>query len=153
MSTSLSVLNAHLPATGEDVLVKIKLLEEKIGDLKQIQFRTEHVFHAGMYARTIRIPPATAFISVLIKRATLLILRGTCDILCGERMIRFQGYNVIPADAGRKTVYFTRTAVELTMIFPSNAKTVEEAEAEFTDEAESLMSRTQENDIVVTEIP
>jgi hypothetical protein len=34
------------------------------------------------------------------------------------------------------------------MIFRTDAKTVEQAEAEFTDEAEALMSRRNDNDTV-----
>jgi hypothetical protein len=53
------------------------------------------------------------------------------------------GYNVIQASAGRKQIYVTREETAITMIFPSNAKTVEEAEEEFTDEAEMLLSRRE----------
>lgn len=130
-------------------LAKIRHFEDHMRQREQIQFRTEHAFHAGMYARTVRIPSGVVFTSVLIKRATLLILNGSCDVLVGSTGVRFEGYNVIPASAGRKTVYVTRSAIELTMIFPSNSRTVAEAEAEFTDEGDILLSRTNQDDIVI----
>lgn len=140
----------EIPATSPETVGKVRLLEDKIRDHEQIEFTTEHVFHAGMYVRTVRIPAGVMFTSVLIKCPTVLILNGTCDVLVGDMGVRLEGYNVIACAAGRKTVYLTRAAVELTMMFASNAKTVEEAEAEFTDEAEMLLSQTNENDIVMT---
>jgi len=150
MSSSLSVTETSIPATSPEMIGKIRRLEEKILRCEQFQFRTEHVFHAGMYARTVRIPAGVVFTSVLIKCPTLVILNGTCDI-AGGTVRRFDGYNVVSAEAGRKMVYITRSPVEITMLFATNARTVEEAEAEFTDETENLLSHVNENDIVVTE--
>ena len=148
MNDSLSIIGNSIPATSEETIDKIRLIEDEIRNHEQIEFRTEHVFHAGMYARTVRIPAGNLFTSVLIKCPTLIILNGVCDVLSGDSGVLIEGYNVIPAGAGRKTVYFTRTDIELTMIFPSSAKTVEEAESQFTDEVESLLSRTNNDDIV-----
>lgn len=141
------------PPTLPETADKVRQLENEIRKSPQLQFRTEHTLHGGMYSRTVRIPEAVMFTSVLVKCPTMLILNGVCDVLVGDIGIRIQGYNVIACEAGRKQVYLTRSLVEMTMIFPSNAKTVEEAEAQFTDEAGNLMSRTQENDILtVTEV-
>lgn len=137
-----------IPATEHKTLTKVRVFEERIRDREQLDFATEHVFHAGMYARTVRIPAGVIFTSVLIKRPTILILNGTCDVLVGDMGVRMQGYNVIACEAGRKTVYATITDVELTMIFPSSAKSVTEAEMEFTDEPGMLLSRTRDSDIV-----
>jgi hypothetical protein len=58
---------------------------------------------------------------------------------------------VIPASAGRKQVFVSRSTVTITMLFPTLARTVEEAEAEFTDEAAGLLSRRQDaNTVVIT---
>ena len=140
----------EMVATSPQTLDQLRMIEEKILRCEQFQFKTQHVFHAGMYARTVRIPAGVFFTSVLIKCPTLLILNGTCDVLMGSTIVRFDGYNVIPAAAGRKTAYITRSPIELTMIFPTQARTVEEAEAEFTDEVENLLSHWNENDMVNT---
>ncbi len=54
------------------------------------------------------------------------------------------------ASAGRKQAYIAHKDTFLTMSFKTNAKTVEEAEAEFTDDHERLMSRNGVNKIVIT---
>ena len=146
---SLSIPSTFPPSSPETV-EKVKTVEERIRERPQIEFVTEHVFHAGMYARTVRIKARTIFTNVLVKCATLLIIHGDIMVLADNTWLELTGYNVCPADAGRKQVYITLTDVEMTMIFPSQAKTVEEAEAEFTDETENLLSHTNENDIVRT---
>lgn len=133
-------------ATSEDVVMRLRTLEDFIRQYPQTEFETEHVFHAGMYTRTVRLPQpkqgeATIFTSVLIKRPTMVIVNGVCDVLIDDIGVRLSGYNVVACDAGRKQVYIAHTKLEITMFFPTNAKTVEEAEAEFTDEADNLLSR------------
>jgi hypothetical protein len=115
----------------------------------QCELQTEHLFHGGMYARTIRIPSGVVLTGALIKIPTLLILNGYAEILTGENeWAQINGYGVIPGSAGRKQVIITRGPVEMTMLFPTQAKTVEEAEREFTDEWEKLMSRNSHSDIL-----
>jgi hypothetical protein len=137
-----------IPPTSLERLDKLQLLEDRIRQCEQTSFKTEHVFHAGMYARTVRMPEGIVFTSVFIKIPTLVILCGTCDVLVSSNGVRFEGYNVIPAAAFRKTAYITRSDIELTMIFPTEARTVEEVEREFTDDI--LLSHSMENDIVMT---
>lgn len=138
-----------LPPTSPESLEKISIVEERIREYPQIEFQTEHVFHAGMYARTVRIAPYVTFTGVLVKVPTLLIAQGTFEVTIDDEFVRFSGYNVIPASAFRKQVYITLSEVILTMIFPTDAKTVEEAESQFTDETSSLLSRTQDRDVVI----
>lgn len=137
-----------VPTSPPELVEKVRQFEDKVRERPQVDFITEHVFHAEMYARTVRIGPNVVFTSVLIKRATLLILNGTCDVLAGDEWVRMTGYNVLPAETHRKQIYVTRSDVELTMVFPTEAKTVEEAESEFTDEGDNLLSRKQESDIL-----
>jgi len=141
----------EIPATPTEMVEQIRLLEDRIKERPQLEFNTEHVFHAGLYSRTVRIPAGVLFTSVLVKIPTMVIINGICDALLGDSRQRIHGYNVIPAAAGRKQVYVTLSNTELTMVFHTSATTVEEAEAEFTDETEFLMSHGLENDIVKTE--
>jgi hypothetical protein len=88
--------------------------------------------------------------SVLIKIPTMLIVHGGAYVFAGDRWYQIVGYQAMPAAAGRKQVYVTFEPTEITMVFPSEAETVEEAEMEFTDEADQLLSRRQDNgDIVI----
>jgi hypothetical protein len=131
-----------LPATPPDIIDMIREAEKLIRPHEHtLQVEMQHTLHAGMYARTARLAPMMLFTSVLIKIPTMLIVSGKCRVFAGDRWYTIEGYNVIPASAGRKQIYATLEPTELTMIFPTDAKTVEEAEAQFTDEASDLLSR------------
>lgn len=113
----------------------------------QTKLRTEHVLHGGLYARTMAVPQlgpgeACLITGALIKIATLLVSHGDALVYIGDdKPLRLAGYSVIQASAGRKQVFIAQSGFRLTMIFPTSATTVEEAEEEFTDEADMLMSR------------
>ena len=57
-----------------------------------------------------------------------------------------------PGCAGRKQLFWTRGPVEMTMIFPTHAQTVTEAEDEVFAEAEQLQSRkdSSRNTVMIT---
>ena len=101
----------------------------------------EHLLHAGMYARTARVAPGMGFTSVMIKIPTVVIVHGECCVYIDGKWEPMSGYRVLAASGHRIQAYATFSETEITMLFPSNAKTVEEAEAEFTDEAADLHSR------------
>ena len=107
----------------------------------KVEIATEHLFHAGMYARTIRLQAGVVLTGALMKIETILIFNGMADVWTGHGWERIGGYQVLAGSAMRKQVFVTRSAVEMTMVFPTAATTVDEAEREFTDEFERLMSR------------
>lgn len=133
-----------LPATPPEMLDKIFALEQfSLERCEQVDIPTEHLLHAGMYVRTIRMPADVVLTGALMKRATVVIVCGQVRMCAGSEYIELEGYNVIPAAAGRKQVFLSRSQVVITMMFPTDAKSVEEAEAEFTDQASELLSRRQ----------
>ena len=136
-----AVATPCFPAMGSEAIAKARRIEAAGLCHPQVSIKTSHLFHAGTYARTIRIPAGVVLTGALIKRATVLSLSGHATVLIGDDSIELCGYHVIPASAGRKQVFLAHADTELTMIFPSSATTLEEAEAEFTDEAHLLMSR------------
>ncbi len=139
---SLVLIDKTLPPTTPEIMEKIALVEAKIRPHEHLlQVEMEHTLHAGMYARTCRLAAYQVITSVLIKIPTLLIVDGDCIVLAGEGWKDLTGYNVLSAMAGRKQIYVTRSETAITMVFPSNAKTVEEAEDEFSDESANLLSR------------
>lgn len=143
-------ITAGLPAPSADVMGKICEIERRIQERPQIEIQTEHVLHGGMYARTVRLAPGFAIVGVMVKVPTVLILNGDAMVLVGEDWKQLTGYHVITGSAGRKGVFIALQPTVLTMICASNAKTVEQAEADFTDEAENLLSRRQDgNDLVM----
>jgi hypothetical protein len=131
------------------VIEKIRVFEATIRPHEHtLQVQMEHILHGGMYARTARIAAGMLITSVLIKIPTMLVVNGKCCVYAGDKWYTLEGYNAMPASAGRKQIYVTLGPTEITMIFPSDAKTVEEAEAQFTDEAEQLLSRRRDGDLI-----
>lgn len=140
-----------LPATPAHVIAKIRALEEPLIGHEPVDVPTEHVIHAGIYARTIVMPRGMVLTGALLKRGTVLIVVGSVSVLAGEEWMEMEGYNVIPASAGRKQVFESRSPVIITMLIPTQARTVEEVEAEITDEGDRLLSRRQNaNTVVIT---
>lgn len=149
MSSELQSRAAILPPSSPEMVAKIQDVQSKLLAAEQIDLVTEHILHAGMYARTIRLQPGVILSGALLKIPTMLIVNGFAEVLVGDEWGVINGYGVICGSAGRKQVFITRSQVEMTMIFPTQAKTVEEAEEQFTDEAPLLMSRRSTTDIVV----
>lgn len=117
----------------------------------QVPLATDHVIHGGIYSRTILIPAGVLLTGALIKVPTTLVLNGDVTVWTGIGEIHLRGHNVLPASAGRKQAFVAHTNTFLTMLFPTSAKTVEEAEREFTDEWEMLASHSSEfNSVLIT---
>lgn len=140
---------ASLPACTPEMLAKIGDAQSILLAAEQIEVVTEHVLHGGMYARTIRLAPGVIITGALIKVPTVLIVNGFADVLVGDEWAQVIGYAVVPASAGRKQIFVTRSEVEMTMIFHTDAQTVAEAEDEFTDDSDQLMSRRSTRDVFV----
>ena len=140
-----------LPPTEAGIIEKLTAAQEKLRRNEQAPVHTEHVIHGGMYARTITLPPGGWVLGALVKVPTLVITVGRAKVLIGEQWQEVKGYQVLPASAGRKQLFYALEPFIVTMIFPTSAKTVEEAEREFTDEHELLLSRAQDlNAVTIT---
>ena len=114
---------------------------------QQIDIQTEHIIHGGMYSRTIRLKAGEVISGAHYLVPTLVVTDGDCLVSSGDFWVELLGYHVIPASSGRKQIFVARRDTAITMIFRTDAKTIEKAEEEFTDEACRLMSRRSENDI------
>ena len=134
--------SAIAPMTPE-AIDKVRQLEARTAELEQVEIPTDHVLHGGMYARTIKIPAGVLLTGAHIKRATMLVISGHVTVFIGAGTIEITGYQVLPASAGRKQAFLAHADTFVTMLFPSEAASVEAAEHEFTDEADRLLSRRQ----------
>ena len=141
MSTSIQTITAALVPPTPAMIAQLDEINKLILSCPQIELSTEHLFHGGMYARTIRLKPETVIMGSLLKLATVLIIHGDCSVLIGDQRVELTGYNVIPGCAGRKQFFWTHGPVEMTMIYPTALGTVEEAEDEVFAESDQLMSR------------
>jgi hypothetical protein len=138
----LTTQHGRIPPMTPAAIANVTALEQQILTLPQTPIRTQHVLHAGMYSRTIIIPAGIVLTGALIKIPTLLWITGDVTAWCGPgEGIRVIGVAVIPASAGRKQAFVTFKETSVTMAFPTSAKTVEQAEAEFTDDTDLLFSR------------
>lgn len=146
----LVAISPSLPAMSINAIAKVAQLEAISLTMPQVDIETRHVLHGGMYARSIMIPADTILTGALIKIPTILIISGDITVFIGDETLELHGYNVLPASAGRKQAFVAHTDTEMTMLFPCDAKTVEEAEKMFTDDADSLMSRHMKNQIIIT---
>ena len=143
---NLAVLSGHIPSMLVSAIEKVRYAETCAKQLPQVHILTSHVIHAGVYARTIRIPKGVFITGALIKCPTTLIISGHCLAYVGQdEPLEYIGYNVITAGAYRKSAYSALQDTNLTMLFATKAKTVAEAEAEFTDETNLLISHDPSN--------
>lgn len=132
--------NIEISSMDENSINNVCDFQKFLLGYPQVSLDTNHVLHGGMYARTLTIPQGTVVGGALVKVPTILIVQGNCRFYDGNSTIELFGYNVIPASAHRKQIVYACENVMVTMIFSTNATTVEEAEIEFTDEVSSLMS-------------
>lgn len=131
----------NIPSMTWDQIACTRRLEEAIGKAPQINIPVQHNLHAGIYARTVRLPAGVIITGVLVKIPTVIIISGDCGIWVGRNFLRVRGYRVFSAAANRKQIFIAKYATDLTMCFPTHAKTVKEAEEQFTDEAHLLQNR------------
>lgn len=110
-------------------------------ELAQINIPVEHFLHEGMYARSIKIPKGVMLTGALIKIPTILVVSGHTMIYTDGGWVEKAGYNVLSAAAHRKQIFLAIEDTDLTMFFPTTAKSVREAEEHFTDEFYLLQSR------------
>jgi hypothetical protein len=141
-----------VPAMSPQVIAKVRTLQAELAKFPQVPVRMHHVLHGGMYARTCYVAAGHLAACCLVKVPTIVVLAGSAELYVGkDEPLRLDGYNVVPASAGRKQVFHSVTDIALTMFYVTKAKTVEQAENEFTDEADTLASRRDNlNTIVVT---
>ena len=141
-------LNQSLPTMSESARAQVKAFETCVLNAPQTDMITKHVIHAGMYVRTIMLPAGHVLTGAHIKIPTIVTVCGDVDVFTGESVMGLRGYHVLPAQEGRKQAFYAHTDTYISMAFPTQASTVEDAEVEFTDEHAALMSRRGKNEIL-----
>lgn len=139
--TGLVAAESRIPAMTAQAIAKVRELEAITRDLPQVEIATEHVLHGGMYARTICIPAGVVLTGVFIRVPTLLMFDGHATVNAGDEAVTLAGHHVLAASAHRRQAFLAHADTRLTMVFATRAKTVAEAEDEFTDETHLLFSR------------
>lgn len=142
---------AYLPPTNSDALAKTRAIEQRLLNEPQVDIQTIHTIHAGVYTRTIKVPAEVAITGAFIKIPTTLVVNGECLVTIGDRTRHLTGHCVFCASGSRKQIFVALSDTWITMLFKTIARTVEEAEREFTDEYEMLASKKCNNIVTITE--
>lgn len=116
-------------------------IENEILSCQQIDITTHHTLHCGVYTRTAFLPKGTFASGSVIKIPTTVLISGNIKFLVGKKVHDIVGFKAIEAMANRKQVAYAIEDTYITMLFKTDASTVEEAEREFTDDFDLLMSR------------
>jgi hypothetical protein len=130
----------RLAPASDAAIEKVRQFGELLKRMPQQSFTIEHLLHAGMYTRTTRLPAGTALAAVLIQVPTVLIIMGEGRVYNDDKVVEVAGYTVLAGSAGRKVAMVTLSEFAMSMIFPTQAKTIAEAEREFTPEHELLIA-------------
>lgn len=131
------------PLAPADLATNLKL-RERVDELATpCEFPTESFFHAGCYARVCYVQPGAVLCGAVIKVPTIVVVCGHCHILTGGHVREVDGFAILRGAAGRASIFRAVTGTTITMIYASSAKTVDEAEQEFTDEYQQLLTRRQ----------
>jgi hypothetical protein len=131
----------RIPAMSSSAIAKVVALQEVMHQHPQEQLHTDHVLHGGVYSRTILIKAGCVLAGALVKVPTTLTLFGDITVFANDESVRLTGYNVLPASGNRKQAFIAHEDTYLTMAFMTSATTIADAEKEFTDEADNLLSR------------
>lgn len=137
-------IGSAIPAMSDAAMGKVCDLETMILSLPQVDIDHTHTLHDGVYTRTIFMAAGVILTGALIKIPTTLIISGHVVAYFGDTTLTVAGYKVIKAEARRKTAFVAIGDTWLTMLFATEAQTIEEAEEQFTDEYDRLMTRREQ---------
>lgn len=138
---NITTIGKTIPAMNPESILRVIDLENCILELPQVDFEHTYTLHGLVYTRTVFLPAGAVITGAHIKLPTTLIVSGNVMAYFGEYPINIVGYKVMQAAAGRKAAFAAIDDTWLTMIFATDAQTNEEAEEQFTDEFERLMTR------------
>ena len=132
---------ASFPAMSADVLKQVAGFGDALAPYAESTADTDHVLHAGTYARTLKLPAGMVLVGALVKVDTVVVFHGKARVFVGDEWLLLDGYHVIPAGAMRSQVFVSITDCYITAIFATVAKTVAEAEEQATGNPDGLLSR------------
>lgn len=130
-------------ALPEEINQQFEEVISELEKLPQRQIETEHRLHGGIYSRTLRVPAETLVVGLPIIVETQLVCQGHFVLTDGIQSKEFNGYHILEGRSGRRAAVRTLTDCVFTMIVATKATSVEEAENEFTNEPERLLSRKE----------
>lgn len=139
--TNVVVATNRIAPMSDEAIDKVRQLEARLQSLHQLILTTDHVIHGGMYSRSLFMPMGSVLTGVLIKVPTILVISGHVTIWLDNDRTEVNGYQVFACSPKRKQAFAFHGDTHMTMLFATHSTTVEEAENEFTNEPDRLMSR------------
>lgn len=143
MSAQALVQASELPPCSVEDQKAVEGIVSVLLQSKEVQVPVGHFIHAGCYARTCLVQKGSAIVGALITIPTVVIVSGRCEVTAGPAVRLVDGFAVLKAAAGRRQAFFAHEDTFITMVFATQAKTVAEAEKEFTDEWELLTTNCE----------
>jgi len=137
--------NNKISVMSEFAIEKVRLVQNAMLKFPQVNLPVHHILHGGMYSRSLVIPAGVAIAGAFIQVPTILVVSGNVTVYANDQAYEINGYQVLVASAGRKQLFVAHADTNMTMTFATYAKTVEDAENEFTSEPDLLASRRHEN--------
>lgn len=135
------IVSSAVPQMTQESIDKVQALETEMRKYLPLDFATDHVLHAGIYCRTIKVQAGVLMTGVLIQVPTVLVVSGDVIIYTGAEPLELHGYHVLPASAHRRQALLTLNDTWFTMIYATQAKSVPEVEEQFTPDYCNLGSR------------
>lgn len=120
---------------------RVRRLEAELLAMPQVDLQTQMMLHGGMAARTILIPAGCALTGAKTNLDNVCILVGDITVTTDSGMKRLTGFHVIPACAGLKRAGYAHSDTYWTTVWPTDAKTTEDAEDKMTAESDNLQTR------------
>jgi hypothetical protein len=133
--------NNKISVMSEFAIEKVRLVQNAMLKFPQVDLPVHHILHGGMYSRSLVIPAGVAIAGAFIQVPTTLVVSGNVTVYANDQAYEINGYQVLVASAGRKQLFVAHADTNMTMTFATDAKTVEDAENEFTSEPDLLASR------------
>ena len=117
------------------MLERVKALQTELAKLPQYEPLTKHTFHGGMYCREVYRDAGVLVVGKVHKKEHLyLIAGGTVAITTDDGVQEVTGPCLLKCKPGTKRAVYAITDTLCMTFHVTNAKTVEEAEAELVEE-------------------
>lgn len=118
---------------------RVNALADFFESVGEVPLPVEQHLHAGVYTRTGCQKAGVVCATALVKVPTQLIVCGHARIYCENDVFEVKGYKVLEGLPGRQMVVYTIEDTWATVLFATDAKTVEEAEIEAVGEEAAFL--------------
>jgi hypothetical protein len=139
-----------IPSMPQTSIDKLNMLACEFDAHEQAEIPTQSILHGGMFTRTIHVQAGVGVVGALIRLPSILISNGDVAIIIDGSVKKLSGYHVFAGMPNRKQAVIALSDCMFTMVVRTDAKTIEEAEKEFTEEWEKLIHNSELDEDIIT---